>query len=95
DKLKVGEVSQPIALETPSGTPYFVLFKLDARIPAHQANLTEDYLLFKQQAEAKMSADTFNKWVDKRIKSTYVHIHDDYKECEFQFPWLKNDGQPN
>ncbi|MFM1932988.1 MAG: hypothetical protein RL226_2291, partial [Bacteroidota bacterium] len=40
DKLKVGEVSQPIALETPSGTPYFVLFKLDARIPAHQANLT-------------------------------------------------------
>jgi peptidyl-prolyl cis-trans isomerase SurA len=90
DKLKVGEISQPISLETPSGTPYYVILRLDARTAAHKANMTDDYLLFKQQAEAKMRAESFNKWVQKRITLTYVKVNDEYKDCEFQFPWVKS-----
>lgn len=92
DKLEVGEISAPIMLESPSGSPFFVIFKLNARYPAHQANMREDYLLFKQQTEAKMQAEALNKWVMKRLRSTYVKVIDDYKDCEYEFPWLGGDS---
>jgi hypothetical protein len=45
-------------------------------------------LLFKQQAEAKMRQEAFEIWVAKRINSTYVRMHDDYKDCTYEFPWI-------
>ncbi len=87
NNLKVNEISEPILKEDQSGNPYYVIYQLDGRIPAHVANLREDYLLFKQQAEAKMRQEAFEKWVAKRINSTYVRMHDDFKSCTFEFPW--------
>ncbi|MFT5920777.1 MAG: peptidyl-prolyl cis-trans isomerase SurA [Flavobacteriales bacterium] len=88
NNLKIDEISEPILKEDPSGNPYYVIYHLDGRIPAHVANLREDYLLFKQQAEAKMRQEAFEIWVAKRINSTYVRMHDDYKDCTYEFPWI-------
>ncbi|MFT4779775.1 MAG: peptidyl-prolyl cis-trans isomerase SurA [Flavobacteriales bacterium] len=88
NNLKIDEISEPILKEDPSGNPYYVVYHLDGRIPAHVANLREDYLLFKQQAEAKMRQEAFEIWVAKRINSTYVRMHDDYKDCTYEFPWI-------
>lgn len=87
NNLKVNDISEPILKEDQSGNPYYVIYQLDGRIPAHVANLREDYLLFKQQAEAKMRQEAFEKWVAKRINSTYVRMNDDFKSCTFEFPW--------
>lgn len=90
DKLEPGEISQPIMRETPGGTPYFVLFKLDERIAAHQANLRDDYVLFKEQAEAEMRQEGLEKWVRKKLQDTYIRLIDEYQSCTFTFPWLDN-----
>lgn len=92
DKLQPGEISESIMLETPTGNPYFAAYRLDERQAAHQANLKEDYLMFKQQTEAMLQQEQFEKWVNKKINSTYVSIHTDYKDCQFEFPWLRDDS---
>lgn len=92
NNLDLGEVSESVMLETPTGSPYFVIYRLDGRIPAHEANLKEDYLFFKQNTEAKLQEEKLDKWMRKRISGTYIRVHDDYKECEFNFPWLGNDS---
>ncbi|MDG1262783.1 MAG: peptidylprolyl isomerase [Flavobacteriales bacterium] len=88
NNLKVEEISVPIIKEDPSGNPYYVIYQLDGRISAHVANLQDDYLMFKQQCEAEMRQAAFEKWVAKRINSTYVRLNDDYKDCTFEFPWF-------
>lgn len=90
-KLQVGEVSDPIMRETPSGTPYFVVFRVDERTDAHVANMRDDYLLFKRGAEDKMRREALEKWVNRRLKNTYVRMDDAYKDCTFRFPWLTGD----
>lgn len=90
-KLAVGEVSNPIMRETPSGTPYFVIFRVDSRSDAPIANMREDYLLFKRKAEDKMRREALEKWVNRKLKSTYVRFDESYDECRFRFPWLAGD----
>jgi peptidyl-prolyl cis-trans isomerase SurA len=90
DKLKPGEVSEPVYLEGPNGTPFYAIFTLDERYAAHQGNLREDYLLFKQQAEQTMRAEALDKWVRKRLKDTYIKVFEDYADCPFDYPWLED-----
>lgn len=88
NKLDIGEVSQPIMRETPDGKPFFVILKVDGRSPAHIANMREDYLMFKRQAEAKMRQEALEKWVNKKLRNTYVRLSDEFIDCEYSFPWL-------
>ncbi|MCH2197499.1 MAG: peptidylprolyl isomerase [Flavobacteriales bacterium] len=92
DKLEVGEVSEPILIQSPGGNPQYAIYKLDSRLAAHQANLKDDYLLFKQQVEADMQETAVDKWIEKRLRSTFVKLNPDYKDCEFRFMWIKGDS---
>lgn len=88
DKLQQGEISDPVYLEGPNGTPFYAIFRLDERYSAHLGNLREDYLLFKQQAEQDMRAETLDSWVRKRLKDTYIKVDENYLDCPFDYPWL-------
>lgn len=88
DKLAIGDVSDPIYLEDPSGTPYYAIFKVDERFDAHRGNLRDDYLLFKQKAEQEMRNEALDKWVRKRLRDTYVRVNDELQGCNFSYPWL-------
>lgn len=90
NNLKIGEVSDPIMREDPGGRPYFVIFRVDSRSDAHVANMREDYLMFKQMAEAKMRQESLEKWVKRKLRDTYIRLLDEYKDCEFTFPWFEN-----
>lgn len=87
-KMQVGEISAPVMRESPGGAPYFVIYRLDDRSSAHQANLRDDYLLFKQMAEADIREKNLEKWMTKKLKSTYIRLNEDYHECSFKYPWI-------
>jgi peptidyl-prolyl cis-trans isomerase SurA len=88
NKLQVGEVSNPIMREDRGGNPYFVIFKVDGRSDAHKANLRDDYLLFKRMAEAEMRLASLEKWINRKLSNTYVRLSEEFKDCQFSFPWL-------
>ena len=66
------------------------LVKLTARIPAHKANLSDDYQLIKQMYENSARQQMLKDWIEKKIKDTYVKIEDNWADCEFKNAgWLK------
>ena len=41
--------------------------------------------MYEESAKAKMIED----WVNKKIKDTYIRIEDGWRDCDFQYNWLK------
>lgn len=89
DRLEVGEVSAPLPMTTEEGRQAFRLVKLVSRIDAHQANLQEDYDLIQQLALQQKQQKAVNAWITRRLASTYVYVHDQFRHCEFDLDWIK------
>ncbi len=90
DKMTVGDISQPFTMLNSSGKEVVAIVRLKERINAHKANLSDDYQVMKSIVEGKKREDVLKKWVQEKIKTTYVRINDDWKNCDFQHEgWIK------
>lgn len=90
DKMAVGDISQPFTMLNSSGKEVVAIVRLKERINAHKANLSDDYQVMKSIVEGKKREDVLKKWVQEKIKTTYVKINDDWKNCDFQHDgWIK------
>lgn len=88
-KMEPSEVSEPIMIKKQDGSQSYVVYKLDDRIPAHRATMQQDFEIFREGAQAKANQDVMDNWVNKKLKDTFVSIHEDYKSCAFGFTWTK------
>jgi|694.fasta_scaffold07289_4 peptidyl-prolyl cis-trans isomerase SurA len=88
--MKPGEISDPVLFTADDNSQSYVVYKLDNRIPAHLANMKDDYEIFRQVAENKAKVEETDKWVKKKIGATYILVDPDYLTCITQFPWVKN-----
>lgn len=90
DKMSVGDISQPFTMLNHNGKEVVAIVRLKERIDAHKANLSDDYQVMKSIVEGKKREDVLKKWVQEKIKTTYVRINDDWKNCDFQHDgWIK------
>ncbi|MFM7619015.1 MAG: peptidylprolyl isomerase [Bacteroidota bacterium] len=86
-KLQVGEFSEPMVMKQPNGKDAYVIFKIDARIPAHRANMEQDYELFQAKTDALEKQRVTDTWVQKALKKNYSFITEEYKNCTYRFNW--------
>ncbi|MCK4569206.1 MAG: peptidylprolyl isomerase [Bacteroidales bacterium] len=89
DKLKVGELSNPVLMETEDGKQAYRLLYLKKRTLPHRANLREDYNKIQEWALEEKKAKTFQEWIAKKAEKTYIRINDKFRECEFEFDWFE------
>ncbi len=89
DKLEVGEITEPIPMMSEDGKQAFRLVKLISRIEPHRANLQDDYDLIQNLALQQKQRRAIQSWINRRLSSTYVFIHDNYQHCEFDFEWVR------
>ncbi|MBR5562698.1 MAG: peptidylprolyl isomerase [Bacteroidales bacterium] len=85
--LEVGQISDPIESldnEGRSGNTVYKIIKVDKIIPAHTATFQNDYDLLLQQAKNHMSMDAINKFINSKIKTTYIIIDPLFSDCEFE-----------
>jgi peptidyl-prolyl cis-trans isomerase SurA len=88
--LKVGEISDPFKTTDENNNEVFRIVKLDNVLPAHAANLKDDYQSLYDAALVRERADVFDKWVKNKIAITYIKISEEFKSCDFlQRGWLK------
>jgi len=88
--LKPGEISKPFMTEDENGNTVFRIVRLDNQIPAHVADLKEDYQALYNAALLEKRQKRFLEWIDKKIEVTYIKISDEFKSCPFSNPlWLK------
>jgi peptidyl-prolyl cis-trans isomerase SurA len=88
--MKVGEISDAFRTTDENNNEVFRIVKLDNVLPAHTANLKDDYQSLYDNALVKERAEVFDKWVKNKIGVTYIKISDEFKSCDFlKDGWLK------
>jgi peptidyl-prolyl cis-trans isomerase SurA len=88
--LKVGEISEPFKTTDENNNVVFRIVKLDNELPAHTANLKDDYQTLYNSALTDERTKVFSKWVKEKIAVTYIKVSDEFKSCEFlSNGWLK------
>ena len=89
--LKPGETSKAFIMKDPKRNQDIVaMVKLTNRIEGHRANLSDDYQQIKGMYENAKRAEVLSKWLEKKIKDTYIRIEDGWRDCEFKHAgWIK------
>lgn len=89
--MEEGEVSAPFVMRDPMRDRESVaIVKLTRRIPAHKANIGDDYQLIKGMYEESAKNKIIEKWLEDKIRDTYVRIEDGWRGCDFEHKgWIK------
>jgi len=88
--LKPGEISSPFKATDENGNTVFRIVRLDNQIPAHTADLKDDYQTIYNATLREKQNQAYQKWIDKKIEVTYIKISEEFKSCPFSNPkWLK------
>lgn len=88
--MKIGEISEPFRTTDENGNVVFRIVKIDNQIPAHVADLKNDYQEMYNSTLMNKRSKTYQKWIDKKIGVTYIRISEEFKSCEYANKgWLK------
>ncbi|WP_084221485.1 peptidylprolyl isomerase [Winogradskyella sp. PG-2] len=88
--LKDGEISPVLQDEDRINRIKFKILTVTDRIDDHEADFSRDYLKIKELALQDKQIKAIEKWQRETIIDTYVKINGEYRGCEFQSNWLKN-----
>lgn len=97
DTMKVGQISAPFGMKLEKNSKEVIaVVKLKNRIDRHIANVSDDYIILKEIVEATKQQEVLTKWLDKKIKDTYIYIDKDWRNCDFQHSgWIKEEEENN
>jgi peptidyl-prolyl cis-trans isomerase SurA len=88
-KLKLGEISQPLAFTDPgTGKKGVRLLYLKSRSEPHRMNLRDDYNKIKQAALEEKKYKALEKWLDAHISNYYIMIDPDRATCPQLQKWM-------
>ncbi len=91
ETMQPGDISEPFIMMDPRKNKEVVaMVKLTRRIEGHKATLADDYNMLKEMYENSAKEEILKKWVEKKIKETYVQIGEGWDGCEFRYDgWRK------
>jgi peptidyl-prolyl cis-trans isomerase SurA len=88
--MKVGEISDAFRTTDEDNNVVFRIIRLDNELPAHTANLKDDYQTIYNSALDAERSKIFDKWIEQKIASTYIKISDEFDSCDFlKNGWIK------
>ena len=87
-KLKPGEVSTPFASQDMLQNLLCKIVRLEEVIPAHPADLKEDYLQIERMALADKQNKAFVDWLKEKADGMYIRIDDEFRNCDFMYDFL-------
>lgn len=89
-RLEVGEVSDPLPMFTNDNSDAFRLVMVKKKIESHKANLKDDYWRIQSWATNHKNQEVVKSWIRNKAKKAYVHIDEEFADCDFQFDWMNN-----
>jgi len=88
--LKVGEISAPVESadnegyqQNRQGNLVYKIIRVDKVIPAHTATFENDYTQILEKVQMQKQMEAVDKFLEEKIKSTYIVIDPLFAECEF------------
>lgn len=90
DTMQVNGISRPFQMINTRGKTVCAIVKLKSRVEGHRATITEDFQVMKDVVLNKRKEEFLSKWIEKKIKTVYVHVNDRYRDCQFEHQgWIK------
>ncbi len=88
--MEVGEISQPfVIMDKVKNKEVCAIVKVKSKTGVHKANLVDDYQVIRTMLENKLKAEFIHDWVLKKQAETYIHIDEEWRGCDFQYPnWI-------
>ncbi len=71
-----GDISRVVRIEPEKGTPFYALFMLNRRVPAHRLELDSDYARLEKLAVEAKQNKLFQEWIKELQEEVYVRISD-------------------
>jgi peptidyl-prolyl cis-trans isomerase SurA len=90
DTLKPGQISAPTQFTDDNGRPAIRIVYLKTKTQPHRENLTDDYSRIQQRTLEVKRAEAINKWLMEKIPTFYVHVDDEYKNCNHINQWMSS-----
>ena len=84
--LKEGEISEPVESldnEGRSGNTIYKIIRVDKILPAHPATYENDFTQLADQVREERENREIDKFIDEKIKSTYIVIDPLFADCDF------------
>ncbi|MEI7787478.1 MAG: peptidylprolyl isomerase [Chlorobiaceae bacterium] len=72
----IGEISTPQKINPPQGDPFYAIFILNNRVPAHRLDAEKEYALLADMALEDKNRRLFTEWVQMLRKEVYVRLSD-------------------
>ncbi|MFY0252965.1 peptidylprolyl isomerase [Chitinophaga sp. 30R24] len=88
DTLKPGQISAPMQFTDENGRTAVRIVYLKTRTQPHRENLTDDYSRIQQRTLDIKRAEAINKWLIEKIPTFYVHVDEEYKNCNHISQWM-------
>lgn len=90
DTLSVGQISRAFRMTNDKGQEVCAVVMLKNRIEGHPANMTEDFQTLRDVVVNKRKEEKIEQWIKEKIKTTYVRISPDWRNCNFHYKgWVK------
>lgn len=90
DTLSVGQISRAFRMTNDKGQEVCAVVMLKKRIEGHPANMTEDFQTLRDVVVNKRKEEKIEQWIKDKIKTTYVRISPDWRNCKFHYEgWVK------
>lgn len=86
--LESGDIAEPFETEF-ENRKALELLRLDMVVPAHKISLDTDYTRLQNMTIQHKSQEKLFEWIDSQMSDTFIKIHEDYQDCEYEFNWLK------
>ena len=90
DKMSPGDISKPLLNQSADSKQSFRIIYLKTRSEPHQANLKDDYQRMQNMAQTSKQKSVVDAWVNKKLRSIYVRMDDDYKNCSLRHNWKQS-----
>ncbi|MEG0656492.1 MAG: peptidylprolyl isomerase, partial [Mucinivorans sp.] len=82
--MSVGEISAPYESVDNKGNIVRQIVRMDEIIPAHNANINQDYDILESFALHEKQSKDFNRWLDATIKAMYIEITPAFAGYKFE-----------
>ena len=87
--LKDNEMSMPLLDNSENTVSKYKILKVTNRFDEHTADFSLDYVKINELALTEKQLKTVKKWMEDKIKDTYVNINSDSSYCNFVYNWKK------
>ena len=87
--LKDNEMSMSLLDNSENTVSKYKILKVTNRFDEHTADFSLDYVKIKELALTEKQLKAVKKWMEDKIKDTYVNINSDSSYCNFVYNWKK------